>query len=498
MKLQTEHLEQRRARLIVEVDPNDLQKAMQDAARRLSRRVRIPGFRQGKAPYHILSSYFGEEAILEEAVDKLGPDVYRDALDESGLEPYGPGGLVDVQVEDGLQLTFVLPLTPTVDLGDYRAVRKDFEAPEVTDEMVTEMLQNMQDSKAVLEPKDGPAEDGDQIEVDLYGELTDDDAAEGDAEESGEDDDKALFDETNRPVVLGDERYEMIPGFLAALAGISAEETRAFDLVFPDDEKYVDEVRGKTAHFDVTCHTVQARFVPALNDEFAQQYTDGELETLLELRMRVRETAAQRLEEEAKNAYVESVLHDLTEQATIEYPEEMIEQYIDDMVESFTNNLKRQGMSLQDYLALNQLTDKALRDDFRETAIDRLKTSLVLGEIVHVEQLDVDDVAIDAEVRARSRAFSDNEQLQEQIMQFLSSNAESRRDIALNLMTQRAYDRIAAIAKGEEPPVGPPPAAAEEEDAAAEGEDAPDIAEAEPKAVDEVTANSAEGDASAD
>lgn len=207
MNVQTERLENHSARLIVDIDPGQLEKAKKRAARQLSKRYKIPGFRKGKAPYRIISNYVGEGAILEEAIDSMTQDVYRAALDESGVSPYGPGAVEDFKL-DPPQFIFTVPLAPEVDPGDYRSVRLEYEAPEVTDEDVEERLQQLREAEALVEESAHPAAWGDRITVDIHSifadgeespdaDLEDDDDDEDTTEESDSDDAEASGDETS-------------------------------------------------------------------------------------------------------------------------------------------------------------------------------------------------------------------------------------------------------------------------------------------------------------
>ncbi|MGF1504390.1 MAG: trigger factor family protein, partial [Anaerolineae bacterium] len=139
MQIEREDLPNRQVKLTVTPDDERVQKEMKAAAKRISKRYDIQGFRRGKAPYRIIAQYFGEEAILEEALDTLSQSVYREALEAEEVEPFMMGALVDVAT-DPLVLTYRIPLRPDVDLGDYRSVRVPYEAPEVTEEMVESEL----------------------------------------------------------------------------------------------------------------------------------------------------------------------------------------------------------------------------------------------------------------------------------------------------------------------------------------------------------------------
>src|SRR5262249_45920333 len=151
LNIQTEHIENHRVRLTVEVAPDRVEKAMQSAARRIAQQVNIPGFRKGKAPYNIVIQKFGERVVLDEALETLGNDTYKEARDETKIEPYAPGSLDNVEDKPTLKLTFTIPKQPEVDLANYREVRLPFEVKEVEDKQVTNNIEAMRDQQALVE-----------------------------------------------------------------------------------------------------------------------------------------------------------------------------------------------------------------------------------------------------------------------------------------------------------------------------------------------------------
>ncbi|NDJ76834.1 MAG: trigger factor family protein, partial [Chloroflexi bacterium] len=170
LDIQTEHLENHTTRLTVTVDDERVQKAMRQAARQIAKKARIPGFRPGKAPFNVVLNLYGPDYVLNEALDKLGNDVYREALDAAELEPYAPGSLekVDPETESGLQLTFIVPKVPTVELGDYRDIRLEQEVEEITDEMVNDAMESLREGQAVIEPVERPIAIGDQVVLEHF------------------------------------------------------------------------------------------------------------------------------------------------------------------------------------------------------------------------------------------------------------------------------------------------------------------------------------------
>lgn len=471
---QIEILENRLAQIRVEVSAEALNKARQSAARSLSQRVNIPGFRKGKAPYTIVQRYLGDGAILEEAIDQIGPDLYGEVIRNSDLEPYGPGQLENVESkDDGLVLVFRVPLTPVVTLGDYRSLRREFTPPEVSDEDVENVLRLMQNSRAEVEAKEGPATTGDEVRLDIHGVLV---PQEGDEQnqEIANLSKEPLFEQMSWRMTLGDATREPMPGFSQALEGITTGETRTFELSFPaDDEDYEEALRGRAVAFTVTCHAVNVRWLPELDDEFARTFAD-DVQSLDDLRQKIRKDLLAEKTARVEADYADAVLDMMVEQAQIEYPEVMVDEYIDDLLHDLEHQLQRQGLDLTAFLRMRQITEEQLREEYREAAIARLKRALVLREFVEREGLEVDGRAIDQEVKSRAASLSrGNEQIQE-IFEELLNKDQGRRNISLQMLTQQALERIAAIGRGENPETGPvpyvEPEAVPEEIPAAEGE----------------------------
>jgi trigger factor len=452
LNLQTELREKRIAQLKVQIESDVLEKAKREAARNLSKRFNIPGFRKGKAPYQMVVTYLGDAAIMEEAIDVLGPKVYKEALDQAELEPYGPGQLENIEGEKGLTLTFSVPLTPVVNLGDYRSLRHEYTAPEVTDERVEEALNFMVSNRAPTSVKEGPAVAGDGITIDLHGTLK---PAEGETPAEGESEEEPIFDQHGWQFVLGETIREPMPGFSAAVEGISAGETRTFELTFPSDsEDYDAMLHGRTVSFEVTCHEVSGRQVPELNDDFVKSLEQEGVETVEALRAKVRADLEETITNRTENEYASTVLDKLVEMASIEYPDAMVEDQIAHMLEDFKHQLSQQGMTLENFLKLSNTTEEDVRNRYRESAEKRIKRSLVLGELFQAEKLEVKEAHVTQAVKERAHELSrGNDQMRELFEQYLSSTG--LRDLAIDLMTRQSYDRLIAIAKGEEPPIGP-------------------------------------------
>ena len=445
-KVETEILENRQARLTVTVEPERLDHEMKAAARRIAKQVNIPGFRRGKAPYHVVERHYGWETILEEALDPLGQAVYVEALEESGLEPYAPGVLSDFQ-RDPLVLTFTVPLMPEVDLGDYRAVRIPFEVEEVTEADVDEVLEDLRDEHATLDPVKRPIEMGSVALLDIVGTWV-----RGEEESKDEEGDlpSTWLNRHGVRVRIAEEATYPVPGFPEKVVGMAAGDERSFDISFPEDNKELDEtLHGKTLHFEVKCREVYEYNVPPLTDEFAREV--GEYASLADLRANLREELERAAQRTAHDEYVDKVFDYLLEEVvTVTYPPIMVEEQIDRMLDDLDRRLRDQGLNLDEYLKLRNMDEQRIRDDLREEAAERLKRALVLGEIAEAEQLHVTEEEIEDEIETAVLSFGPQAGAARQVYR----TAAIKRSLANQLLGEKAINRMVAIAKGENPPIG--------------------------------------------
>ncbi len=465
MNIQTERLENHTARLTVSIDAEQLERAKKEAARKLSQRLNIPGFRKGKVPYHIMVQFVGEGAIIEDALELLGNDVYKNALDESGVDPYGPGQLEDFTVDPQPTFKFVVPLQPSASLGDYRSTRLEFTVPTATDKQVDETIRQLLIQRAVIEESHKPVELGNRVIVEMYAKLVEE-PAEGESEhkaeeaahegEEGHTHEHGLgggefIHEHDATLMLSEEDLEPAPGFRQALLGATVDEERIFELTYPDDAEEYEDLAGKRATFKVKVKKIEHVTLPVLNDEFAARVTEQEEKplTLLELRVRIRENLQKQLEAEAKNEYAGRVLDELVSKATVAFPEALVEDQTNDFLERFDRDLRRQKLTLEDYMRISGKSRDDLKADYRDTAIASVKKSLVLRQVMIDEKLQVEDGRIDAEIDRILTQFGE----QKEQMRSAFDTPRMRESIKNDLLEQGVLERIVAIAKGEAPPL---------------------------------------------
>lgn len=430
MKVERQDLTDRQTQLTVELDDERLDNAMRSAAKRMSKNTRIPGFRPGKAPYEVLLSRFGEDSIFDEALNRLSQEIYREALDEVQLEPFAPGTLEEVISRRPLALRYIVPLEPEIDLGSYEELRIPFEQVQVEDQAVEEALEDLRQRQALIEPADRPAQLSDVVVVDIQGTLLD---TEGDA---------TLLDRHGASILIAEETDWPVPGIANQLIGLEAGQEKSFEHLFPEDYENED-LKGKKARFEVTCLEVKSRFLPEWSDELARNL--GDFEDLLALRIQVRKDLQQQAEMQAEREYAKKVMDALVEKAAVIYPPILLQDEITEIVRELEQRLRYQRLGLEDYLKIQNKTEESLRAELEPQAKERLTRALVLGKIVEVEKIEVEEAEIDSEIDRFVEQFEDKSDVTRKAF----DNPAGRRRIRLDLLSEKAIKCLVAIAKGE-------------------------------------------------
>ena len=466
LQITTEENEQRELAVTIEVPEDRVQKAMRQTARKLSRRFNIPGFRKGKAPYSVVVSYLGgAQAVRAETVEELVQPVFQEAMEEIDAEPYAQASFDDMQMEP-LVLKFIIPLSPTIELGEYRSIRKEIEPVVITDEAVEEALERVQSRHAEVEDVDRPVELGDLVALAGKGELVAE-AAEAEAEVEAEEDETAVDDleaaadelleaDDEAQIIFQEERVELVMDskkvfantpFVENIVGMSAGESKTFNFTFADEYEDQD-LAGQEATFTVTVLNVQKRDLPPLDDDLAK--LEGEYETLDDLRTTLRDQLQEQAESEAQNERLEGMIDDLLKDATLVYPPAAVEQEIDSMIETFKNQATRSGWAWEDFLRLQGSNEESIREGFRETAVERLERQLVLRQFVLSEKLTVSAEDIDDKISDRVQVFGDNEELQQNMRNYYQTGYGFDM-ISSEILMDKAHERIAAILQGQAP-----------------------------------------------
>ncbi len=450
LNIRTEEDERRQLKVVVEVAEERVQAQMQRTARQLSSELSIPGFRKGKVPYNVLVQRIGREALRSEAVEELLNPVVEETLAEVDVTPFAQISVDDLDMEP-LVVYFTIPMEPVVNLGDYRAIRREVTAIEVADEAVQDALEHLRTHHQVLEPVNRPAMEGDVVAISGTGEIIEADSTE---------------------VIMDEERVELLmdaestfPGtdFVANLIGMEVGDDGEFSIRFPEEYEEA-ELAGREATFSITVLDVKSRYLPELNDELAKE--EGDYETLDELRDALREELRQQAEAQARNDLFDGFMDEMAESAEVLFPPVLVEDELAQTLESLKNQTKQSGWEWQDYMTLQSESEESLKEGWREEAEQSVKRGLMLRELVRREKLTLSEAELDEAVEKRLERFSENEELRQQLRDIFRQGP-GLESIANDLMMDRVFERIEAIVTGNAPDLAALEAAEREADEAA-------------------------------
>jgi trigger factor len=377
--------------LEIEVPADRLDRAVRDATQRLSRRTRVAGFRPGKAPRPILERVLGPGAILDEAVDHLVQDAYRDAIIEQGIVPLANADVEVVEAEEGKPLRFkaTVQVRPEVQLGDYGSFNFGPEIEPVDAAKVDNVIEELRDQNATLAAvEDRPAKQGDWAVIGFAG------TRDGVPFEGGTAD--------RMPLVIGEDR--LIPGFEANLVGLKPGESTEFDITFPDD--YPEEtLAGQQAHFAVDLKELREKILPAADDAFAQNM--GDYADMATLRADVEQRLKRNALDRARHEFADRIIEYAVANATIELPDILVDQEVEVMHDEFRTTLGRQGIAEPAYLKATGQSEQDLHAEFRPRAEHRTKVLLTLTKIADEEGIEVPDADVEEQVELARARYQD-------------------------------------------------------------------------------------------
>jgi trigger factor len=398
-------LEDNRVRLDVEVPPETVRVGVEAKVRELGRKVRVPGFRPGKAPRRVIENHLGRDYIYYEALQEKLPTWYREAVVETDLRPIDTPEIhfdEPLDEEEGFKFSATVAVRPEASLSGYRGIEVPREEVEVADEQVEEQLEQMRGQFATLAAvEDRPVGEGDFVIIDFRGERMAGGPLEGAEAED---------------YMLEVGRGELLPDFEKELVGMKAGEHKQFGVTFPLD--YADEsLRGQSVLFRVHLKEIKERDLPPLDDEFAKEAS--EFETLEELRAAVREQLEAAAERRVEGEFRARVLDAVTREAEVEVPEVMVDEKVEEMLGSFERSLRAQGMEPAQYYQLAGTSEEDLKDRVRPDATDTVKKELTLDAVATAEGIEADEDQVMHEI---SHLAEDSDREPEEIAETMRKN----------------------------------------------------------------------------
>jgi len=416
-----------RVRVEAEVPADEVEKSLENQARKLGREMKLPGFRQGKIPPTIVIQRLGREPILDEAVRGQLTSWYMNAIDDSGIAPVG-----DPQVDLGdlpdegkpLTFSFEVGVRPTAELGTYRGVEVGRREPTVADEAIDDEIEILQERAAHLHVVKREAKDGDFLTIDFEGTVG------GEPFPGGEGRDQLIE--------LGS--GNLIPGFEDGLLGAKAGEQRTVTATFPEDYG-AKHVAGKEAEFEIWVKEVKHKHLPKLDDDFASD-TAG-FDTLEELRENIRERLLEVDVERVESEFRAGALDAIVAEATVEVPEALVESRANELLTRTIHALGHQGIDKATYLKISGKSERELIEDSMPEAELALRREAVLAAVITAERIEpTEQQMLDALEGAAEREQMSRQKLLDRLRHAGRADA-----LAKEIAAEQAIDLVVAEAK---------------------------------------------------
>lgn len=366
--------------LVVSVDGETFEKAINKVYKKQVKKINIQGFRKGKAPRRIIEKMYGTEVFYDDAMQDCYPDALYAAAEEAGVEIVAVETLEAIEASaEGFTFKAQVIVKPEMEIDGYKGIEIEKKSTEVTDELIDEEIEKVRERNSrLVTVEDRAAENGDTAVIDFEGFV------DGEAFEGGKSEGYNLS--------LGSGNF--IPGFEEQIVGHKAGEEFSIFVNFPD-EYQAEELEGKEAEFKIVLHEVKTKELPEVDDEFVQDVSDKE--TLEEYKAELRETVGKRLVDEAEKDVDDRIAEKLMELVQGEIPEAMYENQTNEMIREFETRLRSQGLDMQTYMQYMGMDVNSLKGMYRTDAEKRVKLRLALETVARKENIEVTEADLDEE-----------------------------------------------------------------------------------------------------
>jgi len=428
VKVTNEKTENSQAFLTIEMEPAEVEASLEASYHRLVKKTRIPGFRKGKAPRAILERYLGKENLFEDTLNNLLPKAYENAIKEQKIEAIAQPH-IEVAQTDPVVFKAIVPLAPTIELGDYHHIQVTPEPVELTEDDVSAAIEQLRHQQGTWEPVDRPVAFGDLVVLNVESNI----------------EDKPFINQKGVQYQVLRDLSLPAPGFAEQLPGMKKDEEKEFKLQFPSDYSR-DKLAGKEPSFKVKVTEIKQERLPELNDEFARGI-NPDFKTLDSLQERVSANLRLRNEEQARVDFEERVIEAAVDLSQVEFPPVLVKAEIDQLLSQQTRRWQTDGKGLEEYLKSINKTEEELREELRPLATKRVTQSLVLGKIAEEEKIEVSDAEIDTEIENMTK---DADGDKKDVLRGFLNAPPARESIKQTLITRKTIQRLVAIAKGSE------------------------------------------------
>ncbi len=426
MSNEFEKLEHNMVKISMEIGQEEFDKACERAYQKNKNQISLPGFRKGKAPRKMIERVYGKEVFYEDALNDVLPGVYTAAVEELKLDVVSRPEVDVEKMEAGepIVVTATVAVKPEVTLGEYKGLVVEKETVAVTEDDVNEALKkDAEKNSRLVDVTDRAAELGDEVTIDFDG-YVDDKQFEG-----GKSEDYRL--------TLGS--HSFIDTFEDQIVGKNPEEAFDVNVTFPENY-HAKELAGKPAVFKVVLKKIQKKELPALDDDYAKDYS--EFDTIAEYKEDLQKKLLANKQKEADDKRAKALILAAVANAEMDIPAAMIDDRADSMIQNFANNLRYQGISIEQYMSMTGSNMAAMRANVRPDAEKAIKEALVLEAIAKAENLEVTDEDFDAEVQK----MADMYKMEADKLKANISDAE-KEGMKEEMKTQKAVEWLVANAK---------------------------------------------------
>ena len=407
-----------------EIEAEKFENAIQTVFNKNAKYFNIPGFRKGKAPFHIVEKQYGVQIFYEDAFNELVPEIYEQALKENNIEAVSKPEIEISQMEKGKDLKFLATVQtkPEVKLGKYKGIEIKKVEYNVSENDIEHELEHMAEHNSrLVTVNDRPVKEQDVVVID-FGGFVDGKPFDGGKAE-------------NHELTIGSKTF--IPGFEEQIIGMKIDEEKDINVKFPD-EYFSKDLAGKDATFKVKLHEIKVKELPKIDDEFAKD--TSEFDTLSDLKNNIKERLEKQNKEREKSETENAAVDVLCENTEIDIPSGMIETEIDNAVEEVRGRLSYQGMKLEDYLKIINKTMDEFRKEYEEQAKKSVKVRLIIEAISKDADIKVDEKEIEDKIKEMAEKYGRKEDE-------LLNNENLKKYLEENLKAEKTVDYVVKNAK---------------------------------------------------
>lgn len=389
MERKVKKLENCHVEVEVTVDEATWKAAQAKAFKKVASNVTVPGFRKGKAPENLVKAKVDQVKVMDEAINALLPDLYKDILDNEKIEPFSQPKVDVTKLSDKeLGVKFIITTRPEITLGQYKGHKIGKEEVKVSADDVKKAIDDVLAQNATLVVKEAEAKLGDTVVMDFKGFVDGKEFEGGSA--------------TNYELELGSNAF--IPGFEDQLVGHKAGDKVDVNVKFP--ENYTEELKGKDAKFECVVHEVKEKKFPELNDEFVKDLGIKDVDTVEKLKENKKTELTSRKEADAKRTYLDKLYDAIIKDSKISIPDEIVDNEVEKMRKDLETRINQSGLSLEQYLSIVGQKEEDFNKKLHSDAIRNISIYFASEKVAEAEKLTVDDKELEFEMSKLAEQYN--------------------------------------------------------------------------------------------